>query len=109
MSINAWIKSNVGLVAAWLGITITSLISVGSHYTLANVHIEKTEESLVALDERVDEHDGLIRQLRSDVRSIAESQERAIDVINRTDEGLRSLEQVTAELRAMLKARRGSK
>ena len=98
-----WVKENVATVAAWIGMLATLLVSVVSHWTLAQVDREKTATALVELDDRVDEHDGLIRKLRSDVRSIAESQERAIAVIERTDEGLRALEQVTAELRAMTK------
>ena len=109
MSVAHWARNNGPTVAAWTGGLVMLLVSVGSHWTLAHVHKEKTEESLVELDDRVDEHDGLIRQLRSDVRSIAESQERAIDVISRTDEGLRELEKVTAELRALLSSHRGTK
>jgi len=109
MSVIAWIRGNVPTVAAWSGGFAMLLVSVGSHWTLAHVHKDKTEASITELDDRVEEHDGLIRQLRSDVRSIAESQERAIDVISRTDEGLRELEKVTAELRALLSAHRGQK
>ena len=109
MSVAHWARNNVPTVAAWAGGLVMLLVSVGSHWALAHVHKDKTESSLVELDDRVDEHDGLIRQLRSDVRSIAESQERAIDVISRTDEGLRELEKVTAELRALLSSHRGTK
>ena len=48
-------------------------------------------------------HEDALTLIRADVRSLAESQQRAIGVIERTDEGLRALEQVTAELRAMTK------
>ena len=107
--IQVWAKNHVGVVAAWMGMGATLLISVGSHWTLARVNQSRTEVRLSELDDRVEEHDGLIHKLRSDVRSISESQRRAIDVIERTDQGLRSLEQVTAELRALLTAHRGNK
>ena len=103
-----WVKDNVPTVAAWLGMLVTLLVSVGSHWTLAKVEREETATALVELDDRVEEHDGLIRKLRSDVRSIAESQERAIAIIERTDTSLRDLEKVTAELRAVAKTRRGN-
>ena len=107
--VQTWAKNHVGVVAAWLGMGATLLISVGSHWTLAQVNQSRTDAHLSELDDKVEEHDGLIHQLRSDVRSISESQRRAIDVIERTDRGLRSLEQVTAELRALLTAHRGNK
>lgn len=107
--IQTWAKNHIGVVAAWLGMGATLLISVGSHWTLAQVNQSRTEAHLTRLDQKVEEHEEAIVVLRSDVRSISESQRRAIEVIERTDRGLRSLEQVTAELRALLTAHRGSK
>jgi len=109
MWVRKWAREHVGTVAAWLGMMATLLISVGSHWTLAQVHQTKTEAHLSELDEKVEENEPAIVTIRSDVRSISESQARAIEVIERTDQGLRALEQVTSELRALLAARRGNK
>lgn len=107
--VQGWVKNHVGTVAAWLGMGATLLISVGSHWTLAQVNQSRTETHLLKLDIKVEEHEDAIVTLKSDVRSISESQNRAIEVIERTDQGLRSLEQVTSELRALLTAHRGDK
>ena len=96
-----WIKEHVAVVAAWLGMVATLLISVGSHWTLLQVEHEATAAKIAVIDTTVEGHEDALTLIRSDVRSIAESQQRAIEVIERTDEGLRALEQVTAELRAM--------
>mgnify|MGYP003627575062 CR=1 FL=1 len=96
-----WIKEHVGTVAAWLGMLATLLISVGSHWTLLQVERDAAAAKIAVIDTKVEGHEEALTRIRSDVRSIAESQERAIAVIERTDEGLRALEQVTAELRAM--------
>jgi len=109
MGLQKWAREHVGIVAAWMGMMTTLLISVGSHWTLAQVHHAQTEAHLSELDDKVEEHEAAIVTIRSDVRSISESQTRAIEVIERTDQGLRALEQVTSELRALLAARRGNK
>jgi len=101
MSIMKWVRAHVAVVAAWLGMVATLLVSVGSHWTLLKVEHEATAAKIATIDTKVDGHEEALTLIRSDVRSLAESQQRAIGVIERTDEGLRALEQVTAELRAM--------
>ena len=96
-----WIKEHVAVVAAWLGMVATLLISVGSHWTLLQVEHKATAAKIAVIDKKVEGHEDALTLIRADVRSLAESQQRAIGVIERTDEGLRALEQVTAELRAM--------
>jgi len=103
MSVMKWAREHVAVVAAWLGMVATLLISVGSHWTLLQVEHEATAEKIATIDKKVEGHEDALTMIRSDVRSLAESQERAIAVIERTDQGLRALEQVTAELRAMTK------
>ena len=98
-----WIKEHVAVVAAWLGMVATLLISVGSHWTLLQVEHKATAAKIALIDTKVEGHEEALTLIRGDVRSLAESQQRAIEVIERTDEGLRALEQVTAELRAMTK------
>jgi len=98
-----WTKTHVGTVAAWLGMVATLLVSVGSHWTLLQVEHKATAAKIQAIDQKVEGHEEALTVIRSDVRSLAESHERAIAVIERTDQGLRALEQVTAELRAMTK------
>ena len=102
-----WVKEHVAVVAAWLGMVATLLISVGSHWTLLQVEHEATAEKIALIDTAVEGHEDALTLIRGDVSSLAESQQRAIEVIERTDEGLRALEQVTAELRAM--AQKGNK
>ena len=96
-----WIKEHVAVVAAWLGMVSTLLISVGSHWTLLQVERDAAAAKIALIDTKVEGHEDALTLIRGDVRSLAESQQRAIEVIERTDEGLRALEQVTAELRAM--------
>jgi hypothetical protein len=104
-----WIKEHVAVVAAWLGMVATLLVSVGSHWTLLQVEHEVTAAKIAVIDKKVEGHEDALTLIRGDVRSLAESQQRAIEVIERTDEGLRALEQVTAELRAITAAQKGSK
>ena len=98
-----WIKEHVAVGAAWRGMRATLLVSGGSHWTLLQGEHEATAEKIATIDKKVEGHEDALTMIRSDVRSLAESQERAIAVIERTDQGLRALEQVTAELRVMTK------
>ena len=107
--ISRWAASHVGTVAAWVGMAATLLVSLGSHWAMYEDHRETSEARLNALDIQVDGHEEALGMIRSDVRSLAESQQRAIDVIERTDEGLRALEQVTAQLKALVASKTGAK
>lgn len=100
--IGKWAAGHIGTVAAWAGMAATILVSLGSHWAMYESHQTTSEARLDALDVQVEGHESALALIRSDVRSLAESQKRAIDVIERTDEGLRDLEQVTAQLRALI-------
>lgn len=97
MSLGDWVRTNVVAVATWAGVALSLVVTGATHVALA----DDTQQDLV---EMVDQHDEDITELRSDVRSIRENQERLVQIVERTEVVLKELDRATAELRALVRS-----
>jgi hypothetical protein len=96
--LSGWAKANTVAVATWAGVALSLAVTGATHVALA----DDTQQGLV---ETVEGHDASIVRLESDLRSVRESQDRLVRVVERTESVLQELDRTTAALRALVGAR----
>ena len=97
-----WLKQNTGTVGAWIGMLLTLLVSLSVDRALGSAKMASHERAILDLADVNEKQDDDIELLRADVRSITEAQGRLALLVDRTEQTVREIQTLTAELRAVV-------
>jgi hypothetical protein len=107
--ISSWARSNVGTIAAWIGMVLTMVVGTASQWTMLEAQHAQAAERLDRVETVAEKHAAEIVKLKSDVRSITEAHDRLDRAVARQEDATRQIDRLTVELRAVVKTLGGSK
>tara|TARA_R100000655_G_scaffold24510_1_gene49601 strand:- start:1096 stop:1407 length:312 start_codon:yes stop_codon:yes gene_type:complete len=100
-----WLRQNAGTVAGWIGMAAMLFVGAITQWTAAKANQEQALAEIVQLEAASIRHDAELSQIKSDVRSVREQQERLDAVVTRQEGAVRELEKLTIEIRAIVRAK----
>jgi|TARA_R110000824_G_scaffold167861_3_gene344911 autotransporter translocation and assembly factor TamB len=101
-TIGKWAQSNVGTIAAWIGMVLTMVVGTASQWTMLEAQHAQASERLDRVETAAEQHTAEIVKLNSDVRSITEAHDRLDVAVTRQEAATRQIDRLTVELRAVV-------
>lgn len=102
VSVSSWAQSNVGTIAAWIGMVLTMVVGTASQWTMLEAQHAQASERLDRVETASEQHAADIVKIKSDVRSITEAHDRLDVAVTRQEEATRQIDRLTVELRAVV-------
>ena len=109
MSVSSWAQSNVGTIAAWIGMVLTMVVGTASQWTMLEAQHAQAAERLDRVETVAEQHAAEIVRINSDVRSITEAHDRLDRAVAKQEDATRQIDRLTVELKAVVKTLGASK